>query len=378
MRILHTNFLHGWGGQSNRILNVSRGLVERGHRVLIAAPGDSELTRRARAAGVEVDGDFEFRRGFRPRATLRDLRRMRRLLAPQPFDILHTHGSQDSWIVALADFSRHVPVVRTKHNIFPIRDHMANRWLYGRVFDRIIGISDAIVQQCAAKPYIRRRPALVHSAVDVDRYAQPDAAGVEAWRAQWAARRPVVLTVGRLRSEKGHAFLFESIAQLRGDFPRLLLVVAGDGSLRNELEARVRSLGAADHVQFVGFRADVPELLAAADLFVLPSLSEGLGTAAIEAAAAGRPIVASRVGGIPDVIQEGVTGRLVEPGDSESLARAMAEVLADHSLAERLGRAARQFALEHFPVVKLVGQTEAVYLELLADRAPHRGKDGSG
>jgi glycosyltransferase involved in cell wall biosynthesis len=341
-------------------------LVERGHGVVIAAPGDSELVRRARDLAIPTDDSITFQRGFRPLVQFRDARRMRRLLAEGGFDVVHTHGSQDSWIVAWANRPKRVPVVRTKHNIFAISDHVLNRWLYGKVFDRIICISNAIIEQCAAKSYMARdRLILIHSAVELDRYANPDPAGVAAWRAKWGDRRPVVVIVGRLREEKGHRFLFAATAQLRRDFPKMLLIVAGDGSLRTEFEERVAALGIADSVRFLGFRTDIPEILAAADLFVMPSLAEGLGTAAIEASAAGRPIVASRVGGITDVIRDGETGRLVAAGDAGDLARAMKEVLADRAMADRLAQAARRYAFDHFTTAALVEKNIAVYSQLL-------------
>jgi glycosyltransferase involved in cell wall biosynthesis len=367
MRILHTNFLHGWGGQSNRVLNDSRALAGEGHAVTIAAPGDSELVRRARAEGFAVEDSMRFARGLRPLTFWRDLRRMRHLIESGRFDLIHAHGSQDSWVVALANRPKRLPVARTKHNVFPMADHFANRWLYGRAFDRIICISEAIVEQCAAKRYIDRgRLPLIHSAIDLDRYAQPDRAGVERRRAEWRGRR-VVAVIGRLRDEKGHRFLFEAIARLRARFPNVLLVVAGDGSLRQEFEQRVAALGIGDHVRFLGFRTDVPEILAAADIFALPSLSEGLGTAAIEAAAAGRPIVASRVGGLPDIIHNGETGRLVEPGDARTLADALADLLADPSRASEMGRAACAHAFAHFTLSVLAEKTEAVYAGMIEE-----------
>jgi len=373
MKILHTNFLHGWGGQSNRILNVCRGLAERGHAVAIAAPADSELVRRAQAIGLPTDCSISFRRGFWPPTLVRDVHRMRHLLATGRFDIVHTHGSQDSWIVALANRPKRLPVVRTKHNVFRIRDHIGNRWLYGRAFDRIICISKAIVEQCAAKPYIPGdHLSLIHSAVELERYLQPDPASIAALRAQWSGCHPIVAIVGRLRREKGHRFLLEALVRLRHEFPAILLLVAGEGSVRAELEQQVAALGIADLVRFLGFRSDVPEILAAADLFVMPSLSEGLGTAAIEASAAGRPIVASRVGGITDIICDGETGRLVNPGDAADLARVIKEVLSDHEMAERLAHAARRHASERFTIPALVEKNIAVYQEVLEslDRQP--------
>ncbi len=367
MKILHTNFLRGWGGQSNRILHVCRGLAARGHEVWIAAPAESELVRRAREANLAVETSLTFRRGWTPLPFLRDVAAMRRVLARRQFDIIHTHGSLDSWAVAFAHRPRRIPVIRTKHNIFPIADHFANRWIWGQVFDRIVCISQAIFDYCAAKPYIRRdRLALIHSAIDLDRYSRPLPEGVAEWRTQWSDRRPVVVIVGRLREEKGHAVLFEAMGHLRQKYPKILLVAAGDGSLREALErqAAERDLGA--HVRFLGFRTDVPEILAAADLFVMPSLSEGLGTAAIEACAAGKPIVASRVGGVCDVIRDGETGRLVPPGDAAALAQAMDVMLSDRTAAERMGQAARQFARATFTLDALVKKNIALYREVLS------------
>ncbi|MCX8036651.1 MAG: glycosyltransferase family 4 protein [Candidatus Sumerlaeia bacterium] len=367
MKILHTNFLRGWGGQSNRILHVCKGLAARGHEVCIAAPAESELVRRAREARLAVETSMTFRRGWTPLPFLRDVAAMRRLLARSRFDVIHTHGSLDSWVVALAHRPRRIPIVRTKHNIFPIADHFANRWIWGQVFDRIVCISQAIFDYCAAKPYIRReRLVLIHSAIDLERYSRPVPERVAEWRARWSDHSPVVVIVGRLREEKGHTVLFEALGYLRQKYPKILLAVAGDGSLRKTLERQAAETGLGACVCFLGFRTDVPEILAAADLFVMPSLAEGLGTAAIEASAAGKPIVASRVGGICDVVRDGETGRLVPPGDAVALAQAMDAMLSDRAAAERMGQAARQFAFATFTLDALVKRNIALYREILA------------
>jgi glycosyltransferase involved in cell wall biosynthesis len=369
MRILHTDFHHGWGGQANRILNLSRGLADDGHAVLVAAPGDSELLRRAREAGLETDGAFLFARGLRPRPNLRDLRRMKRLLRDGGFDIVHTHGSQDSWIVAFSNRSIRLPVIRTKHNFLPIREHFANRWLYGKVFDRIICVAQAVADQCAAKPYLDAgRLPVIHSAVDLDRFRKADPDQVGRLRREWGEDRIVIAAMGRLRPEKGHRHLLEAVAGLRGAFPRLLLVCGGAGSLRGELAETVRTLGIDEHVRFLGMRTDVPEILHAADLFAMPSLSEGIATAAIEASVAGLPVVASRVGGIPEVVTDGETGLLTEPGDSADLARALSRLLADSDLRRRLGEAARGKNFDRFTIRSLVEETESIYREVLENR----------
>ncbi|MBI3736837.1 glycosyltransferase, partial [Candidatus Sumerlaeota bacterium] len=173
LKILHTNFHKGWGGQSNRILTECRGLATRGHEVTIAAPEGSELAARARAAGLNVFGDVRFTRGFRARSVWRDIGKLRGLFRAANFDIIHTHGSQDSWAVAysLLNYRPRPIILRTRHNIFPIRDHFMNRRLYGKWTDGIVCISEAILEDCAAKPYLRRdNLSLVHSAVDVSRF----------------------------------------------------------------------------------------------------------------------------------------------------------------------------------------------------------------
>ena len=155
MRVLHTNFLRGWGGQSNRILMECRGLAERGWEVLLSVPRDSELAKRARAAGLAVDERVGYESLIRSVAH-GDVKRFRTLLREFRPDIVHLHGGRDSWIAALAlmGYRPRPIVVRTKHNVFPIANHPANRWMYGRFFDHIVCISSAIVAQCAEKRYI--------------------------------------------------------------------------------------------------------------------------------------------------------------------------------------------------------------------------------
>lgn len=372
MRILHTNFHRGWGGQSNRILTECRGLVERGHEVTLAVPRDSALAERAAGTGIRVFTGAQFTRGFRPRKVGRDVRALRRLLREGDFDLIHTHGSQDSWAVtfALVNFHPRPVVLRTRHNVFPIRDHFLNRKLYGTWTDGLVCISEAIVEYCAAKPYLKRENlSLIHSAVDAERFNVPrdrsllDEFGI--------ADRYVAVVTGRLREEKGHRHLIEAVKRVAAEVPEFVLLVVGSGSLESELKKQVNAAGLEDRVIFTGFRTDIPQILAAVDLFVMPSVSEGLGTAILEAGAAGLPIVSTRVGGIPDIIKDGESGLLAPPGDAGALADALIRMSRNPEFAAQCGQAARRHVHQQFSEESLVRKTEEAYRRWL-DRGPRR------
>jgi glycosyltransferase involved in cell wall biosynthesis len=150
---------------------------------------------------------------------------------------------------------------------------------------------------------------------------------------------------------------------VRAQFPRVRLVCLSDGSLRPELERRVKELGLEGAVRFVGFQADVREWLALADLSVLPSFFEGLPAGAIESLASGRPMVATAVDGTPEVVLDGKTGLLVPPGDPTSLAQAICRLLGDSELRSAMGEAGRRWVMENFSRERLIERTQELYLE---------------
>ncbi|MBW2618182.1 MAG: glycosyltransferase family 4 protein, partial [Deltaproteobacteria bacterium] len=183
---------------------------------------------------------------------------------------------------------------------------------------------------------------------------------------------PIVGTVGRLARQKGQTHLIRTMAQVLGTIPqaRLLIVGHDDEGLRPSLEAEIKRLGLGEAVILAGFREDIPDVMAALDVFCLPSLWEGFGLVLLEAMAEALPIVASAVGSIPEVVADGQTGRLVEPGDEDGLAQALIDLLGDRQRASGLGRAGRARQQEHFSRQAMVSQTEALYDELLTGVRP--------
>lgn len=177
----------------------------------------------------------------------------------------------------------------------------------------------------------------------------------------------VVGSVGWLTDVKGHRYLIEAVARVRGAHPNLHLLLVGSGDRRRELEDLVAQRGLADAVTFAGERRDVPACLAALDVFVLPSLNEGMGRALIEAMAAGRPVIASRVGGVPALIEERRNGLLVPPADPAALARALRELLRRPQWAKELGGAASMAIGPRFGARAMVEAIESVYEDALAE-----------
>lgn len=370
MKVLHTNFLRGWGGQSNRILTECLGLRDRGWDVLVSAPPESQLIKRSREAGLRVDTTINYVGGLRL-GVLRDVKAMKALLATERPDIVHLHGGRDSWVYAMAvariPREKRPITIRTKHNIFPVSDHPLNRWMYGSLFDSIVCISSAIVEQLAAKPYIdATRLVNIPSAIDADRF-NVAAGSRERLREEFGFTpdQVVIGITGRLRAEKAHDVLFGAVPEVIRQAPEARLICFGSGSLGGEFARQLESTGSEKYVTMAGFRKDVPECLAALDIYTQPSRSEGLGTSVLEAGAARLPVVATQCGGIPDIVEDGVTGYLVPMEDSAALAHALVKLIKEPETRATFGAAAEAKIRRVFSVEMLVEKTDAHYRDML-------------
>ncbi len=234
-----------------------------------------------------------------------------------------------------------------------------------RVTDLVIANSEAVRLDAIRTEGLRADKVIViYNGLQIERCA-PAASAALGRELDLEAAGPVVAVVANLIHYKAHDVLLDAWLEIRRDFPSATLLVAGDGPLRRTLEARARELAIAESVRFLGLRRDVPALLALADVVVQPSLEEGFCNAILEAMAAGKPVVATRVGGNPEAVVEGETGLLVPPGDAPALAGGLRVVLADAALRARLGDAARRRARERFDVEVMVRAYEQAYERLL-------------
>ncbi|NQU44143.1 glycosyltransferase family 4 protein [bacterium] len=373
MKIFHINMHNAWGGQPNRVLTKSVELRRIGHEVWVAGPRDCELVRRARAVGLPAFADLELRRGFHPLSMRRDICALRDLFRREKFDILHSHGSQDTWVTAFAAraFTPRLPLVRTRHNIFPIKGSLANRWLYRKCVDHVITVSPQVNVYLESQGLMKPDDITpIYSAPDPERFDPAiDPAGVRE-ELGISPDDVVVVKVARLAPEKGHVHLVDAAAMLCPDFPTLKFLFAGTGRSRSDIEARIASHGLGDRIILAGFRGDVPRLLAASDIFVLsPTAGESLGTSILEGFLMNLPAVATDVGGVCESVRDGQTGFLVAPGDAQALAEALRNLIIDSGLRRRFGEAGRAMVLKEFTPRQLAEKTEAVYRKILAARA---------
>jgi glycosyltransferase involved in cell wall biosynthesis len=298
-------------------------------------------------------------------------------LAAVKADVVHNHmyraeivGTQAAWAVAAAGRPRPF-VVGTVHSsrIRSEEDRELLRRLTPKM-DHLIAVSRAIVRKLEEEGRIGSPISLIYNGVDLSRYREPEVCCTLQAEYGIAPGSPIVGVVARLEVEKGHPTLLEAWPRVLASVPDAHLLVVGEGSQREALEAQARSLGllgAQPSVTFTGRRDDVPAVTAALDVAVLPSYREAQGLSILEAMALARPVVASAVGGIPEMIEAGRTGLLVPPKDPDRLADAIVRLITDHPYADTLGKAGRDLVEERFCAELMVRAIETIYDEAVAD-----------
>ena len=375
LRILHLDFHRGWGGQPSRILMASREHARRGHTVAIAAPGDGELARRARDAGLTVYGAFGFHKPRRAVSLARDVARLRKVAASFGPDLLHSHGSQDTWTAALANRfgGPGIPHLVTRHNSKRVADSAANRWLYGRAIDRLVVVSGGVLERYEA--FFRRgvldraRVPVIPSSIDFARYDAPLEPGRLRGELGIDAAAPLIGQVGRLVRDKGQDVLVRAFATVLAARPAAHLVLVGTGTQEAALHALAAETGIAERVHLLGFRNDVPDLTAALDVDVLASVDCDASPASVkEAMYLRKPVVVTDIGGLREMVEDGVTGRVVRPGDPDALARAILALLDDPAAAATMGARAREIVRTRYSLAALADAYEKVYAEVATRR----------
>lgn len=292
---------------------------------------------------------------------------LRQLVQKDNYDLVHFHTARahalSPWLYGLK-----VKRLVTRRMDYPLRARALTRFLYLSCVDMIVAISRKVHTALTEGSIPPCKIRLIPSGVDTMRFA-PNPTARERLRSKYniATQTPLVVSVGALVERKGHALLLTAAHYLKEKGYHLRYLLCGEGPLRTTLERQVRVLGMVQEVQFVGFDPNVPEFLAAADFFVHAPHYEGLGVAVMEALAAGLPTIASWVGGIPELIEDGKTGILIPPQDAETLSTSLIRLLTNPSLARQLGIAGQRFARKHFDVQSMAQANEALYLELLAD-----------
>jgi glycosyltransferase involved in cell wall biosynthesis len=353
--VLHVDTAATWRGGQNQVLLTALGMAARGVRTEIACRAGGALEARAREAGAVVR-PLSFRGDLWPPGILALARRLRE--EKHAVLLLHDPHGVSAGLVA-SRLGRRVPLVAVRRVDFPLAGPLS-RAKY-RACARVIVVSRAIGGVMEAAGLERERLRLVYEGV-ADRTPVPG--GRQALAELGVPESaPVIGNVAALTDHKDHATLVEAMALLRARQPEARLVILGEGELRAALEARTRARALQDRVVFAGFRRDLERLLPAFSLFCLSSRLEGLGTSLLDAMAFGLPVVATAAGGIPEAVEDGVTGRLVPPRDPKALAEALAEALGDERRLAAWGAAGRRRYLDRFSVERMVDETLRVVEE---------------
>ncbi len=311
-------------------------------------------------------------RHISPKADLTALWNLTTLLRQERPYIVHTHTSKAGVLGRLAARIAGIPViVHTPHgHVFYGHFGPIFSWGFSRIECVMAWITDELIALTAAEKteHLERgigradRVAVVPSGIDIDRFQKARAAGkvMPDWF-DCPSDAVVIGSVGWLTDVKGHRFLVDAVAQLKQEYPRLHLVILGSGDQQDALLHQAREVGISQAVHLVGHRADVERALAGMDCFVLPSLNEGMGRALIEAMAAGLPVIASRVGGIPALIHDAHNGLLIPAEDSRALAVALRRMLSDPVWAQTLGQNAMQSIGTNYGVPAMIQAIESIY-----------------
>lgn len=361
-RILHTEWSDGWGGQERRIVAEMAGLQARGHRLWLATRPHAAIAAKAREAGIEVL-TLPFSGKLDP-ATILPLAR---LIRRERVDVVNTHSGIDSWVGAFAARLGSCHLVRTRHLNLPLHRRWYNFVHY--MADRIVTCGEAmrhnLIDNCGFPP---AQVASIPTGVDLSRFNPLRVRDQVRQDLELAPDAYVVLMVGVIRAIKRHEVALRAFARFRQTVPNARLLLAGDGPMRHDMEALAAQLELGDSVRFLGHRDDVPDLMGAADCLLLTSRSEGVPQVLTQGLQCGLPVVATAVGGVPEVILAEQTGLLVAAEDIDGVTTALLRLHGDAALAARLVAAGRRHVAEHFSLEAMLDATEQLYAEILGNK----------
>ena len=371
LRILQLISSGGFYGAENVTLQLTLALNGLGRQVIIGAfenaqRRNSELAKAARHRGIRVES-IE----CKGRLDLQTVATIRQIILKYDINIVHTHGYKADIYGYLAARETKAKLVATCHNwtgaTFSLRWYERLDRFFLRRFDAIAAVSGTIQDTLTRSGVQQDRVRIVENGIDIESFSrgQPILKNLPKFK-----NRKIVGFVGRLVREKGLTFLLEAAKSIVAMDSNVTFVLAGDGPDQDYLGQLVKEYGLEDEIVFLGPLSELPDTYASFDIFVLPSLNEGMPMAVLEAMASGRPVVATRIGAVPQLLQDGESGLLVSPGDATQLAAAIRRLLDSPALRQKLGAQGHQRVCEHFSAEAMAEK----YLEIYSGRSNHSAR----
>jgi glycosyltransferase involved in cell wall biosynthesis len=303
---------------------------------------------------------LRFASGLDPWADIVAISTIRRLLLAH--DVVHAHRGKEHWLAALANrlLPQPIPLVRTRHIVQPVRAHAANRWLYQKATAHVLAVTESIRQGYLASGLVpEARIHAVHGGVDIEKFS-PQAHPSE------QSDRPLIGLVGGLRFMKGHGVTLRALVRLKRDGLKFRALFVGQGSQEASIRSEIKRSGLEEEVRLAGFVTDLADVMSTFDLAVYaPLQSDGMSRVVFEYLAMARPLVATGVGVVPEILHDGENALIVPPGDHLAMARALGRLLNDRALACRIGEAGRRLVESKYSGACLARTLEALYRSLL-------------
>jgi len=368
MRILQLMSCRGWSSDAYWAVRVSRELERRGHEVTLGCRRGTEVPviDRARAEGIHRVDNFHFAGGFCPRADVSDLRRLVATLART--DVVHVHRGKEHLLAVAANrlTPSPRPVVRTRHIVQAVRPHAGNVWLYRRTA-LVVTVTAAIRGQYLAANLVgAERTIALPGGADTEAYRPLVRDETVRTQLGGGEGRALVGMISGFRAMKGHGIVVDAVGRLAARGLRPAVALVGRGGVEPVVREAVRRAGLEGQVTFAGFMTDLAATMAAFDLALyVPLESDGMSRVVFETLAAGCPLIATRVGVVPEVLTDGEHALLVPAGDADALATAVGRLLADPPLRRRLGEAGRRLVVERYSGARVAEALERQYARLL-------------
>ncbi|MGH7492525.1 MAG: glycosyltransferase family 4 protein [bacterium] len=361
MRILFINSIQMWGGAEVWLMDVMHGLQARGHQVTLVCRPGTILEKNATSEGFEVFA-LHMRSDFDPVV----IWKIMRVLHRKQIQVICTNMDKELRCGGVAaKLAGNVAVIPSREVDYPLKNKLRYRFTYNFLSDYILANSHS-----TRKTLLQNAPwldpnkiAVVYKGIDPRPYLDELEQGAGLRRElNLTPATPLVGFVGQIIERKGIRDIVQCIPIVAQQLPQVKFLFVGEGALQDFLAAKTRELGVTTQTIFTGFRKDIPAVMKAIEVLLLPSSVEGFGYVLIEAMAAARPVVATNVSSIPEIVQHGATGLLVEVHRPQQLAQAILRILQDENLKRSMGQKGRALMLEKFTLARMVSQIEAIFL----------------
>jgi glycosyltransferase involved in cell wall biosynthesis len=366
INILHIISTLHVGGVENQLALILGKYDRRKLSPLVCSLSDEgEIGREIEESGIEVIPLNKLRHRF-DWTIVRDIYN---LIKTRDVKIVRTHQYHANLYGRLAAWPAKVPcVVASVHNVYT-RDRKLHRRIINKLLsgftDKVVAVSETVKRDILKYDGLTDdKVTVIYNGIDTQRVFDTNRNSMRA-NLRIPPEAPVIGTVGRLTIQKGQKYLLDAVAMLREKFPQILLLIVGDGPIRDELGSRIKALGIDKNAILLGTRRDIPQLLSAMDIFVLPSLWEGLGTSLIEAMAAGKAVIATDIAPFREIINSEKVGILVPVEDSKAMASSIELLFNDKSLAETFGRSAKERVFSHFTMDITVNRYVSLFENIL-------------